>query len=119
MLFRSNGDFTANAAICRAFLLELPALLWRDTMQSIARRRLPITRAIRLPLMAVSYCRRAARILLSSNFSLLTSVFLLVTGHWSLVTLLPAQSIITTVAGTTWTFRGDGGPATNAPLGEV
>ena len=29
------------------------------------------------------------------------------------------QSIITTVAGTTWTFRGDGGPAIDAPLGSV
>ena len=29
------------------------------------------------------------------------------------------QSIITTVAGTTWTFRGDGGPAIDAPLGQV
>lgn len=28
-----------------------------------------------------------------------------------------AQGIITTVAGSTWIFRGDGGPATNAPLG--
>jgi len=30
-----------------------------------------------------------------------------------------AQNVITTVAGTTWIFRGDGGPATNAPLGKV
>jgi len=27
------------------------------------------------------------------------------------------QNVITTVAGSTWVFRGDGGPATNAPLG--
>jgi uncharacterized protein (TIGR03437 family) len=32
---------------------------------------------------------------------------------------LCAQGVIITVAGTTWTFRGDGGPATNAPLGEL
>jgi len=32
---------------------------------------------------------------------------------------LGAQGVITTVAGTTWTFRGDGGPATQAPLGEL
>jgi hypothetical protein len=30
-----------------------------------------------------------------------------------------AQGIITTVAGTTWIFRGDGGPAVNAPLGSI
>jgi sugar lactone lactonase YvrE len=29
------------------------------------------------------------------------------------------QGIITTVAGSTWAFRGDGGPATNAPLGHL
>ena len=33
--------------------------------------------------------------------------------------LLSAQGVITTVAGTTWRFTGDGGPATNAPLGEL
>ena len=42
----------------------------------------------------------------------------------SLVTALSAQgitpqSIITTVAGTDFTFRGDGGPATDAPLGQI
>jgi uncharacterized protein (TIGR03437 family) len=41
-----------------------------------------------------------------------------------IVAVLPAsrsaaQAVITTVAGTTWTFRGDGGPATQAPLGEL
>ncbi len=30
-----------------------------------------------------------------------------------------AQGVITTVAGTTWIFRGDGGPALNAPLGDL
>jgi uncharacterized protein (TIGR03437 family) len=30
-----------------------------------------------------------------------------------------AQGVITTVAGSTWVFRGDGGPAANAPLGPV
>ena len=30
-----------------------------------------------------------------------------------------AQGVITTVAGTTWIFRGDGGPAIDAPLGRV
>ena len=30
-----------------------------------------------------------------------------------------AQNVITTVAGSTWLFRGDGGPATNAPLGQT
>ncbi len=30
-----------------------------------------------------------------------------------------AQGIITTVAGSTWVFRGDGGPATQASLGEL
>ena len=30
-----------------------------------------------------------------------------------------AQGVITTVAGSTWVFRGDGGPATNAPLGYI
>ncbi len=36
--------------------------------------------------------------------------------------LLPpcaAQNVITTVAGSTWIFRGDGGPALNAPLGRL
>ncbi len=30
-----------------------------------------------------------------------------------------SQGVITTVAGTTWIFRGDGGPAVNAPLGYI
>ena len=51
--------------------------------------------------------------------ALLTSVFLLVTCHSSLVTAqITPPSIITTVAGTTWTYSG-GGPAVNAPLGLV
>ncbi len=37
----------------------------------------------------------------------------------SLAQGITPQSIITTVAGTTWTFRGDGGQAINAPLGFV
>jgi uncharacterized protein (TIGR03437 family) len=32
---------------------------------------------------------------------------------------LRGQDIITTVAGSTWVFRGDGGPATSAPLGNM
>jgi uncharacterized protein (TIGR03437 family) len=32
---------------------------------------------------------------------------------------LGAQGVITTVAGTTWRLTGDGGPATNAPLGQL
>ena len=36
-----------------------------------------------------------------------------------LVPACSAQGIITTVAGSTWIFRGDGGPAVNAPLGGV
>jgi len=35
------------------------------------------------------------------------------------VSQLCAQGVITTVAGTTWRFTGDGGPATNAPLGDL
>ena len=87
----------------------------------------------------------AARIL-ASNFSLLTSLFLLVTRHLSLVTVLcltrhlslvtafafllvtchsslvtvlSAQGIITTVAGNGRIFRGNGGPATSAALGFI
>ncbi len=37
----------------------------------------------------------------------------------SLAQGITPQSIITAVAGTTWTFRGDGGQAINAPLGFV
>jgi uncharacterized protein (TIGR03437 family) len=36
-----------------------------------------------------------------------------------LVPACSAQGIITTVAGSTWIFRGDGGPAVNAPLGQA
>ncbi len=40
--------------------------------------------------------------------------------HSSLITHHSfAQGVITTVAGTEWVFRGDGGPAINAPLGET
>jgi hypothetical protein len=48
-----------------------------------------------------------ARILLSSNFYLLTSFFFLVTCHLSLVTALGRAQFITTVAGGSWVFRGD------------
>ncbi len=33
--------------------------------------------------------------------------------------MVSAQGLITTVAGSTWVFGGDGGPATNAPLGSI
>ncbi|OFW40135.1 MAG: hypothetical protein A3J28_06665 [Acidobacteria bacterium RIFCSPLOWO2_12_FULL_60_22] len=46
-------------------------------------------------------------------------LFLLVTGHWSLVTVLSAQGIITTVAGNGRVFRGDGGLAIRAQMGLV
>ena len=39
--------------------------------------------------------------------------------HSSLITRHCFSQVITTVVGTAWTFRGDGGPATNAPLGEI
>jgi sugar lactone lactonase YvrE len=43
----------------------------------------------------------------------------LVAALLGLSVLSPAQNIITAVAGSTWVFRGDGGPATNAPLGST
>ncbi|MBI4478483.1 MAG: hypothetical protein HY651_00505 [Acidobacteria bacterium] len=49
----------------------------------------------------------------------LDAIFLLITFHSSLVTVLPAQGIITTVAGNGRVIRGVGGPATSAALGEI
>ncbi len=51
-------------------------------------------------------------------------ISLLLTFHSPLVTVVSAQgitpqSIITTVAGGSWQFRGDGGPAIDAPLGTI
>ncbi|MBF8306025.1 MAG: repeat containing protein, partial [Acidobacteria bacterium] len=55
----------------------------------------------------------------ATTHSLLADLFLLVTGHSSLVTVLSAQGIITTVAGNGRVLRGDGGPAAAAVLGDV
>ena len=57
--------------------------------------------------------------LTTNHSSLLTAFFLLVICHWSLVTVLPAQGIITTVAGNGRVFRGEGGPAIRAQMGLV
>ncbi|MBI3933834.1 MAG: hypothetical protein HY316_04025 [Acidobacteria bacterium] len=55
---------------------------------------------------------------------LLTAFLLLITYHLLIITALHAQGItpqgiITTVAGTNWTFRGDGKAALEAPLGQL
>jgi len=45
-------------------------------------------------------------------------LFLLLTWVLLAASSLPAQ-IVTTIAGRIWSFRGDGGPASRAPLGEI
>ncbi len=68
---------------------------------------------------------RAARILTLSRAQRgICFISLLLTFHSPLVTVVSAQgitpqSIITTVAGGSWQFRGDGGPAIDAPLGTI
>ncbi len=50
----------------------------------------------------------------------LAILVLAVTLHFSFFILnCSAQGVITTVAGSTWIFRGDGGPPINAPLGNI
>lgn len=68
----------------------------------------------------------AARILapvlsrITHHLSLIPAFFLLLIGHSSLVTAqITPQSVITTVAGGSWVFRGDGKPALEAPLEEL
>ncbi len=68
---------------------------------------------------AVSSALSAVRFQRSSTCRLAICLLTIILHSSFLILNCSAQGVITTIAGGAWVFRGDGGPATSAPLGQT